>query len=1487
MQPTIPAGAVGAAGVIPQHPIVSATAASDGPGEGQETNAIQPASGASTETLASAHQPDAEQHVHVKSAEAQFEELRRELSRRSSLHRTQTGQKDSEKEGADDDDFDLLEYLQGERHAYDDAGFHRKVVGVSWDKLKVVGNGGIKLHIRTFPDAVMEAIMWPAFKFMKLTKTGFFKPNPKNLLHEFDGCLKPGEMCLVLGRPGSGCTTFLKTIANNRQGFLGIEGDVSYGGIPAVEMAKRYRGEVVYNQEDDVHAATLTVAQTLTFALSLKTPGKLLPGKSKKEFNKEVQELLLRMLGIPHTKNTMVGSAFVRGVSGGERKRVSIAEMMATRAAVCSWDNSTRGLDASTALDYAKALRVLTDVHQMATFVSLYQAGEGIYEQFDKVLVIDEGRQVYFGPAKEARQYMMDLGYADLRRQTTADYLTGCTDPNERKLAPGRTEADVPANPEALEAAFKKSEIYSRMVSERDAFRAQAEQDEKHRIEFREAVRDDKRTGVSKKSVYTVSYPAQIWALMIRQFQLKAQDKVDLVVSWTTSIIVAIISGAVYLQMPQTAAGAFTRGGAIFIALLFNSFQAFNELPTQMMGRVVTHKHKQFAFYRPSANTIAMTLADAPNNLLQILIFCVIIYEMGGLYQSAGAFFSFYLIVASGFLSLAGFFRLLGTLCQNYDQASRLASFVVTIMILYSGYLIPTFSQKRWLFWLTYLNPLNYAFSAAMENEFKRINLDCVGTYITPNSLSGLLPQYPDALGANQVCTLQGATAGNPTVPGRDYLSAGYDYDVSEQWRNWGITIVFFIGFNIIQAYLAEVLDHGAGAPSINVFAKENKERKQLNEELEKNKEAFRKGEIEQDLSDLIQTRKPFTWEDLTYTVPVPGGQRQLLDHVFGYVVPGQLTALMGSSGAGKTTLLDVLANRKTVGVIGGDRLIAGRAPGREFQRGTAYVEQQDVHEHTQTVREALRFSAYLRQPATVPKAEKDAYVEQVIQLLELEDKADAMIGFPGFGLDVEARKRVTIGVELASKPQLLLFLDEPTSGLDGQSAYNIVRFLRKLAAAGQAILVTIHQPNAMLFENFDRLLLLKSGGRTVYFGDIGKDSHVLREYLARNGAICPDDANPAEYMLEAIGAGSGKQIGPKDWADIYLDSPEFVENKRMIEQLKQEGLAMPESDDPSLKNEYATPFLHQLSVVINRTFLAFYRSPDYGFTRLFNHISIALCVGLTFLNLDNSVASLQYRVFAIFFISVIPAIIMSQIEPLFIMSRMTFIREASSKMYSPVVFAMSQLAAEMPYSILCSVVFFLLLYYPMGFSMESNRAGYAYAFILLTELFAVTMGQAVAALAPTIYAAAMTNPFLLVVFSLFCGVTVPPPNLPHFFRVWLYYVDPFTWLISGLVTNELEGLDIRCLDREYRTIQPPSGQTCNDWMGPYIEQAGGYLNNPNASADCQFCQYETGSEFFTPLGMEFSQRGAYIGYFVCYCVFNMALTVFGARFLTFRYSKR
>ena len=172
-----------------------------------------------------------------------------------------------------------------------------------------------------------------------------------------------------------------------------------------------------------------------------------------------------------------------------------------------------------------------------------------------------------------------------------------------------------------------------------------------------------------------------------------------------------------------------------------------------------------------------------------------------------------------------------------------------------------------------------------------------------------------------------------------------------------------------------------------------------------------------------------FTWKDVTYDIKTKGEPRRLLDHVSGWVKPGTLTALMGVSGAGKTTLLDVLAQRASVGVITGDMLVNGKALDASFQRKTGYVQQQDLHLETSTVREALRFSAILRQPERVPKTEKFAFVEDVIRMLNMEEFSEAVVGQPGEGLNVEQRKLLTIGVELAAKPALLLFLDEPTSG--------------------------------------------------------------------------------------------------------------------------------------------------------------------------------------------------------------------------------------------------------------------------------------------------------------------------------------------------------------------------------------------------------------------------------------------------------------------------
>lgn len=775
-----------------------------------------------------------------------------------------------------------------------------------------------------------------------------------------------------------------------------------------------------------------------------------------------------------------------------------------------------------------------------------------------------------------------------------------------------------------------------------------------------------------------------------------------------------------------------------------------------------------------------------------------------------------------------------------------------------------------------------YGYEALFANEFSRITLDCDSAYIIPTNIPQAgITKYPSGVGPNQMCSLPGSHPGSGVVTGTDYMHAAFQYSKAHIWRNYGVLIGWFCFYMFLQALFMETLKMGASHMAVVVFKKENKELKKLNERLAERKEAFRAGKLEQDLGNLAMKPVPFTWAGLKYTVPVKGGHRQLLNDVYGYVKPGTLTALMGASGAGKTTLLDVLAARKNIGVIEGDVLMGGKPIDVSFARGCAYAEQLDVHEWTATVREALRFSAYLRQNASVPKEEKDAYVEDIIELLELQDIADGMIGFPGYGLSVEARKRVTIGVELAAKPDLLLFLDEPTSGLDGQSAYNIVRFLKKLTQAGQKILCTIHQPNALLFQSFDRLLLLQRGGECVYFGDIGEDSKVLISYLERNGAKVPEDANPAEFMLEAIGAGSRKRIGG-DWHEKWKNSPEFAETKQEIERLNADALANPVPDEGK-PQEYATNFMTQLKVVGQRTNTALWRNADYQWTRLFAHIAIGMVTLLTFLRLDNSLESLQYRVFAIFFCTVLPALVLAQIEPQYIMSRMTFNREASSKMYSSTVFALTQLIAEMPYSVLCAVAFFLLLYYGVKFPTASSRAGYFFLMVLLTEIYAVTLGQAIAALSPSIIVAALFNPFLLVLFSVFCGVTAPPPTLPYFWRSWMWPLDPFTRIISGLVSSGLQDEPVVCKDTEFNLFPPPAGQTCQEWAGEFAQVMGAYINNPDATDQCQYCQYRVGQSFFNNMEIYFHDRWRDFGIFLCYIVFNIIVLVLSARFLSYR----
>jgi ABC-type multidrug transport system permease subunit/ABC-type multidrug transport system ATPase subunit len=532
--------------------------------------------------------------------------------------------------------------------------------------------------------------------------------------------------------------------------------------------------------------------------------------------------------------------------------------------------------------------------------------------------------------------------------------------------------------------------------------------------------------------------------------------------------------------------------------------------------------------------------------------------------------------------------------------------------------------------------------------------------------------------------------------------------------------------------------------------------------------------------------------------------------------------------------------------------MVDGRPLPISFQRCVGYCEQFDVHEPYATVREALEFSALLRQSYKTPREEKLAYVDTIIDLLELHDLADTLIGQEGTGLSIEQRKRVTIGVELVSKPSILIFLDEPTSGLDGQSAFHTVRFLRKLAAVGQAVLVTIHQPSAQLFAQFDRLLLLAKGGKTVYFGDIGEQANTIRAYFERHGAPCPASDNPAEHMIDVVSHG-------KDWHAVWLASPEYAAMNQELDRLCQEYSAKPPSQDATDNNEFATPMWEQMKLVTQRMNISLYRNTEYINNKIMLHIICALFNGFSFWKVDNSISGLQLKLFTIFnFIFVAPGVL-SQLQPLFIHRRGIFeAREKKAKMYSWIAFVTGLIVSEIPYLILCAIIYFVCWYFTVGFpataappASTTARTGATFFVMLMYEFLYTGMGQFIAAYAPNEVFAALTNPMLLGALVSFCGVLVPYAQIQAFWRYWIYYLNPFNYLMGSLLVFNMWGGDVQCTDREFAVFNPPHGQTCAEYMVSYLASAPGHLANPDATAGCKVCPFGNGSDYLRTLYLE------------------------------------
>ena len=416
-------------------------------------------------------------------------------------------------------------------------------------------------------------------------------------------------------------------------------------------------------------------------------------------------------------------------------------------------NSPTSGLDASTALEYVQSIRSLTNMAHISSAVALYQAGESLYDLFDKVILIDDGKCAYFGHATEAKAYFEKQGFVCPERWTTADFLTSVGDEHERNIKPG-WEDRIPRSASQFDEAYKNSDICQKNHLEVREFETTLEAQRRERLAESNAN--------TKKKNYTLPFHKQVLACTNRQVLVVLGDRASLIGKWGGIGFQALIVGSLFYNLPSTSQGVFTRGGVLFLMLLFNALLALAELTSAFSSRPILLKHRSFSFYRPAAYAIAQTVVDIPLVAIQVLIFDLIVYWMAHLSRTASQFFISLFVLWILTMTMYSFFRALGALCKSLDIASRFTGVAIQALIVYTGYLIPPTKMHPWFKWLIWVNPVQYGFEALMSNEFAGLRIDCVPPTLVPTG--------PDVRPGFQSCALQGSTPGQTYVMGEDYI---------------------------------------------------------------------------------------------------------------------------------------------------------------------------------------------------------------------------------------------------------------------------------------------------------------------------------------------------------------------------------------------------------------------------------------------------------------------------------------------------------------------------------------------------------------------------------------------------------------------------------------------------------------------------------------------------------------------------------------------
>eukprot|EP00268_Persea_americana_P017565 TRINITY_DN1848_c0_g1_i2.p1 TRINITY_DN1848_c0_g1~~TRINITY_DN1848_c0_g1_i2.p1 ORF type:complete len:1048 (+),score=151.55 TRINITY_DN1848_c0_g1_i2:75-3146(+) len=894
--------------------------------------------------------------------------------------------------------------------------------------------------------------------------------------------------------------------------------------------------------------------------------------------------------------------------------------------------------------------------------------------------------------------------------------------------------------------------------------------------------------GISKKELLKANI-AREWLLMKRNSFVYIFKVIQL-------LLIASITMTVFLRTKmhrRTIEDGGIYMGVLFFALVTLMFNGFAELAMTIAKLPVFYKQRDLLFYPPWAYALPSWILKIPISFAEVAAWVALTYYVIGFDPNVGRMIKHYALLVLINQMASGLFRLMAALGRNMIVADTFGSFAQLVMMALGGFLISRNDVKKWWIWGYWSSPLMYAQNAISVNEF--LGHSWNHPLLSSNSTKSL-----------GVLSLE---------------ARGIFPEARWYWIGAGALIGYIFLFNGLYVWALDYLNpFGKGQAVVSEEAMQEKHANRTGDvsglELTSRGKSSNAGKIITSTDRSNNSKKkgmvlPFlplsiTFNEIKYSVDMPqemkaqGVQEDrllLLKGISGAFRPGVLTALMGVSGAGKTTLMDVLAGRKTGGYIEGNITINGFPKKQEtFARISGYCEQNDIHSPHVTVYESLLYSAWLRLPSEVDSAKRKMFIEEVMELVELTTLRGSLVGLPGVnGLSTEQRKRLTIAVELVANPSII-FMDEPTSGLDARAAAIVMRTVRNTVDTGRTVVCTIHQPSIDIFEAFDELFLMKRGGEEIYVGPLGRHSCQLIKYFEGIVGVSKikDGYNPATWMLEVTTMAQEEILGI-NFTELYKNSDLHRRNKALISELSSPP---PGSKDLYFPTQYSQPLLIQCMACLWKQHKSYWRNPPYTAVRMLFTTIIALMFGTIYWSLGSKVIVRQdlfnamgSMYAAVIFIGIENA---ATVQPVVAVERTVFYRERAAGMYSALPYAFAQVAIEVPYILVQTLLYGVIVYAMIQFEWTAAKFFWYLFFMYFTLLYFTFYGMMAVGLTPNHEIASIVSALFYAVWNLFSGFLIPRPRIPIWWR-WYYWACPVSWTLYGMVVSQFGDIQVVMTD--------------------------------------------------------------------------------------------